>query len=219
MTNDFFSEDVRDDLTGASNVTGLVVDGQQRVYIATEDLLGNRLFVFDDVSKTWWRWDLPSAPLLLATYRGLPVYQDDLFIMQQVSAAHFDNRDGTISPVPMTIEFSSLNFAGIRSFKRCWSMQITGKVKGSCTIHATISYPDELELDPTSFSFDAQESPPPFEINPEEETASTYGLTLSTSFEGVENPGDSFEWEAISCEIGLEPGINRVPNVQRKAAT
>jgi hypothetical protein len=215
LTNVWLSQPIEKTLTVDSVVTGLSIDNNQRLY--TSDEAGN-LFVFDQTSQTWWQWLLPAPTALLTTFRGVPAYHDAQFVMQQ-TPGRFDSRNGVITACPPSYDFADLNFAGVRSFKCLWGMEILGTYKGPHNLNVELSYPDEIDQEPSEFAWTpAADEEFIYEFNPKVEESSTYHLRVFVDFNGIEEPGDSFEFEMISAEVGVQPGMNRLPSKNQKTA-
>lgn len=222
LRNVWLSQPLQNALTRSSNVTGLAIDENQRIYVSTSELHNRRnIYVFDQISNTWWDWPLPSTPNQLCIYQGVPTYQDTTYVNQLDRTSHHDTRGTTRTGCPPSYEFADLDFGGIRNFKVLWALQLLGTYKGPHTLHAEISYPDQKDQPPTLFEFD----PDPdeefiYEINPMVEESSTYGLRVWVTFADTTTANDSFEFELISAEVGItKKGMNYLPNSQRKPAT
>jgi hypothetical protein len=98
-------------------------------------------------------------------------------------------------------------------------MQLLGTYKGPHNLNVTLSYPDEISQVPTEFTW----TPSPadeyiYSFNPEVEQSSTYHVVISADFDGIAAPADSFELEMLSSEVGIQPGINRLPSSNQKTA-
>jgi hypothetical protein len=216
LTNGWLSQPVQNDLTATSVLTGLSIDNNQRMYAT--DNAGN-MFVWDQISGTWWTWRLPAPSSLLATWRGAPVYQDTVYVMPQVSTTRFDTRGAARTGCPPLYDLADLDFGTVRAFKCLWEMQLLGTYKGPHNLNVTLSYPDEISQVPTEFTW----TPSPddeyiYSFNPEVEQSSTYHVVISADFDGIASPADSFELEMLSSEVGIQPGLNRLPGSNQKIA-
>jgi hypothetical protein len=92
-------------------------------------------------------------------------------------------------------------------------MQLIGAYKGPHNLNAVLSYPDDDPDNPTVFPdpADSPYTPDPtapylIAINPMVEQASSYGVRVFADFDGIEEPGNSFELELVSAEVGVDSG-------------
>jgi hypothetical protein len=215
LTNAWLSQDVQTDL--AAPATSMLVDERQRLFVFAGT---TSAFVFDQVSQCWSTWVLPAAAALASAWRGHATYQDLLapaHVAVHTPGAFADTINGVRTGAPPDITLAGVSMAGVRSFKRCWAIQIVGQYKGPHNLNAVVSYPDEDGQVPTTygpFTVDPA-SPYVYEVNPDPEEASTFGLRIFADFGGVENPGNSFTLELVSFEVGVEGNINRVVAAKR----
>lgn len=215
LTNVWISQAAKGDLT--TGITGMSVDNNQRFYVS--DDAGN-LFVFDQISNTWWQWLLPAPISLLTTFKGQPVYQDAAYTMECLPEQRFDLRGTDIFGCPPAYELADLDFGGVRSFKCLWEMQVLGTYKGPHNLNVELSYPDEIAQVPTEFTWTPVAGEEfVYSFNPEVEQSSTYHIKVWVDFDGVPEPADSFEWELLAAEVGIQPGgLNKLPSGQQKVA-
>lgn len=215
LTNAWLSQAIQDELASAT-VTALAIDQKQRLFV----MVGTaRVYMFDQVSNCWSIWRLPGAAALGAAWRGQLAYQDLAepgHVAVHTPGVFADSIGGALTAIAPDITLAGVSLAGVRSYKRVWAIQLVGTYKGPHRLNAVISYPDE-DQDPTTygpFTPDPDEAYV-FEINPDPEEASTFGLRVFVDFVGVETPGNSFTFELVSFEVGLEQGINRRPSSKR----
>lgn len=203
LENRWLSQPVRDSLT---TVAGMAIDGNQRLWITTGS---TTIFVYDQTVGAWWQWTPPNGatPSLVVNYQGVGTYHGASSVVRYTPGAYLDNVDGVQSGIFMTLTFSSLNFNGVRSFKRLWAVQITGTYLGPHTLSAVMSYPDDDHVATLFGPFTPTGRPYAFEINPMLEEASSYGISIGVSPTGSP-PGQSCAIEYLSFEVGLERGIN-----------
>jgi hypothetical protein len=222
LTNEFFSQTAQDTLKDKV-ISGMAIDKHQRLFIA----YGNEdLSIYDQIVGMWInKWEFPTANIgLLASLDGEIAFQDDERIWLADPEIFYDDLAGEKNGIQLDITFSSFQFANVRGLKSVWEMQLVGDYKGPHNLNAVISYPDDDPDNPTVFPDpdDGPYTPDPslpylMAINPMIEQASSYGLRVFADFEGIEEPGDSFELELISCEVGMDTsvGINKMPDSQR----
>jgi hypothetical protein len=216
LTNVWISQDVQTDMTGT--VTSLLVDERQRFIVLNNSA---SIFVFDQVAQCWSTWILPTAAALACNWTGRATYQNKLTpssVAVHTAGVFADTIAGSTTAIPPDITLAGVSLAGVRSYKRCWAIQIVGQYMGPHHLNAVISYPDEDDMAPTTYGpIDVDPAAPyVYEINPDPEEASTFGLRLFADFDGIETPGNSFTLELISFEIGVERGINRLPSSKRQ---
>jgi hypothetical protein len=215
LRNVWLSQPVRDSM-GA--ITGMAINSDQRLAVTT---VTGSVFVYDQVTEGWWEWTMQAVPVAPAVFGGeLAILDLGGYTMLQTPGVFLDNRGGSTFPIVPDITFSSLNFGTVRAFKCLWAMQIVGEYKGPHRLNVIMTYPDD-DHGPTVFG---PWTPDPaklyiFEVNPMFEEASSYGVRIYCDFVGVVTPGNSFTLELLSCEIGLEPGINRIPSGRRISGT
>lgn len=222
LTNEFFSQTAQDTL-GQIPITGMTIDKHQRLIVANGT---SRLAVYDQIVGMWYNdWSLPTSNAkFLSTLDGEPVFQDNSHVWLHDPQSFADDLAGTPVGVPIDVTFSSFQFANVRGLKSVWEMQIVGDYKGVHHLNAVISYPDDDPANPTVFPdpADGPYTPDPslpylMAINPMIEQASSYGLRVFADFDGIVNPGNSFELEVISCEVGIDSatGLDKTPDSQR----
>lgn len=207
----YLSEPIEDEI--ANPISGLAVDGQQRLLVTTGS--DTHIRVFDPVPREWYVWRMPTAPDLIANYLGQPTYQDGALVLQQTEAGFTDVYGAFQTPVALDVTLASLSFAAVRAVKRLWEAQIIGRRNGACNINAEISYPDDAPGETTTFGPTLLTNQPLLlAINPMIEQASTFGIRIFGSYEGVAVPGRCFSLEMLSCEVGLagRMGVGRLPN-------
>lgn len=208
----WLSQPVRDSM---GTVAGMAIDSTKRLFVTT---VSGALFVYDQITSGWWQWTPPNAfaPALIVSYQGRATYAGSASVVRYTPGVYLDTVDGINGAIVPFIVFASLNFGGIRSFKCLWACQIVGTYKGPHRLLATMTYPDDDHAATTFGPFVPTGSGPyAFEINPMLEEASSYGITITCDFVGVGTPGNSFALEALSFEVGLEPGLNRNPASRR----
>jgi hypothetical protein len=214
LQNLWLSEAVRDSLT---TVAGMAVDGKQRLWVTSGT---NSVFVYDQVTKAWWEWTLPGAGTArqVAIYRGQGSFFDSAGTSPVAYApgVYLDNIDGVTEGIAPDITFASLEFGGVRAFKCMWACQIVGLYLGPHRLHAVMGYPDDDMPDTTYPPFvPTGVGPYIFEINPMVEETAAFDLRIFADFVGVPTPGASFALELLSFEVGLEPGLARIPSSRR----
>lgn len=217
LRNVWLSQPLVDELSGAA-ITSMAVDDKQRLCVAVGSA---RLYVFDQVAGCWLIWRIPAAAVLVTSWQGLLTYQDTQATSNVVvynPNATFDAIGGLGTAIALDIQLASINFAGVRSFKRCWAIQIVGQHRDAHRLNVVVSYPDDDMADTTYPPF----VPDPslayvYEVNPDPEEATTFNVRLFVDYNdpGILSPGDSFVLELLSFEVGLESGIGRLPSTKR----
>jgi len=200
-------------------VTAMAVDGRQRLIVAAASSSVN---VWDPVAREWATWNLISTPTPICRWQSQFTYQDTGFVLQQVDNAIVDTRDGVIVQIAIDVVLSSLSFAQVRAVKRLWEAQIIGRNNGACNINAVISYPDDDSTSPTVFGPTLLNNDPVLlAINPAIEDATSFGVHIFGSYEGIGFPGKCFSLEMLSCEVGLDgrQGLRKLPDGFRLIGT
>jgi hypothetical protein len=224
LTNEFFSQTAQDTF-GTIPITGMTVDKHQRLHVATGT---NRISVYDQIIEMWInKWELPSSFVgLLSTLNGEVAFQDNNRVWLSDPSIFYDDLAGTKVGIPLDITFSSFQFFNVRGLKAVWEMQLIGDYKGPHNLNAVISYPDDDPNNPTVFPdpADGPYTPDPSEpylmaINPMIIEASSFGLRVFADFNGIAEPGDSFELEVISCETGMDPAVGLNPTLDNQRIT
>lgn len=216
LRNVWLSQPVQDDLTVA--VTGMCVDADQRLHIATGT---TAWFVYDQVRDCWYQWRLPTtSATLCAVLEGRVAWQDDARVARYSASVFADTVGAVTYGVPPDFALASMDFGNVRGVKVVWAIQIEGTYRGPHRVNAVLSYPGNNDnAPPTTFGpfLPASDQPYVLEINPMVEEASSYGLRVFVDFVGVADPGDSAEFELISCEVGIDrrPGLNNPVDSRR----
>ncbi len=92
---------------------------------------------------------------------------------------------------------------------------MVGTILGAHQINIELSYPD---ADQPTTTFDPKTPDPskPYIIsfNPKVQLTSSYALRVFATFTDIDEPGNSFELEMVSAEVGLvsSPGLFKLPN-------
>lgn len=219
LQNSWLSQPVQDSLdrnvASGGVVTGMAFDAKQRLFVS---LLGSTdLFVYDEVTKGWYDWRVPTAPILLSAWKGDAVYQDAAHVNVHTPGTFADNIGGVVTGIAMDLRIAFLNFANVRGLKHVWEFQLVGEYKGLHRLNVELSYPDEDQPVTTYPPY----VPDPagtyvFAFNPMVEEASTFAVHVFTDFVGVVTPGNSMTLELVSAEVGIERGgLNKRPDSKR----
>ena len=212
------SQPVQDALQ-TTTISGLTVDADQRLHVCTAS---QQWFVYDQVIDCWFEYELPFFALLPATLSGVAAFQDlnRVFAYDTSSFTDYDGTDRTAIAPDVTL--SSINFNTVRGLKSVWEMQLVGTYKGPHRLNIELSYPDEYEEPTTTFDPFTPDPSAPYIVpfNPMVEEAASYGIRFFADFEGVEDPGDSFEVELITAEVGIDrkTGATKLPDSQTATA-
>lgn len=221
LANVWLSHPVQDTLAGLT-VTGMEVDAKQRLHVAT----GTQVWmVYDQVVQEWYRWaPATNNAILPAVLDGEVCFQGLSAVWLYDPSIFYDDVATVVVPVALDVTIAAMNFGNVRGLKAVWEMQIVGEYKAPHNLNAVLSYPDDDPDNPTVFPApeDAPYTPDPdapylMAINPMIEQAASYGLRVFADFEGITEPGDSFELELIGCEVGLDStsGIDKRPDSSR----
>lgn len=207
LTNVWLSQDIQDDQ--GETATSMLVDQDQRLFVFVGTAT---VFVFNQVSQCWSTWTLPSAAALACAWMGRAAYQDlgtPSHVAVHTPGVFADTIGAITTPIAPDVTLAGVSMAGVRSFKRVWAIQIVGQYKGPHRLNVVVSYPDE-DQDPTTYEpfTPAADDAYVYEVNPDPEEASTFGVRIFADFVGVAEPGDSFALELVSFEVGLERGVN-----------
>jgi hypothetical protein len=209
--NIWLSQPIQDAL-GTLPITSLTVDKHQRLFVATGT---GYLFVYDQIVQEWYRWTVPTSDArFLATLNGEAAFQQFTpFVWLATPGQYFDDLESSPVAIALDIELYSLQFGNTRNLKAVWEMQLIGAYKGPHNLNAVLSYPDDDPDNPTVFPdpADSPYTPDPtapylIAINPMVEQASSYGVRVFADFDGIEEPGNSFELELVSAEVGVDSG-------------
>lgn len=221
LENRWLSQQVQDKME-LLPITGMAVDKRQRLHVST---LGSLWFVYDQVVQNWSWWNPPTSGAHFPTILdGEVAFEDNSHVWLYDPETFCDHLEETLVGIDMDITIASIQFSNVRGLKSVWEMQIVGTYKGEHHINAVLSYPDDDPDNPTVFPdpADGPYTPDPdlpylLAINPMIEQASSYGLRIFADFDGIETPGDSFELELVSCEVGLDSsvGVNKFPDNRR----
>ena len=206
--NYWLGQPVRDSL---STITGMALDQNQRLLVSTGT---NSLFVYDQITASWYEWVLPSTTELIANYQGNPVYQDSTNVNVQVPGSYVDAINGVTSGINMDFTLNPLSFAGVRNMKRVWEFQLVGEYKGPHSLNVELGYPDQDEPTTAFPAFvPSATSDYVYPFNPMVEESSTYSVRVYTT----NATGQTMTLEFISAEVGLDPGagLNKLPNSKR----
>ncbi len=202
----------------------MTIDKHQRLIVANGT---SRLAVFDQIVGMWINdWSLPTSNAhFLATLNGEPVFQDNSHVWLYSPSIFYDELDGVKVGIPLDVTFSSFQFSNVGGLKCVWEFKLIGDYKGPHHLNAILSYPDDDQQGPDTFPdpADGPFTPDPskpylYAINPQtNEEASSYGLRVFADFDGIEVPGDSFELEVISVEVGVDSsvGLSKLPDNMR----
>lgn len=211
LRNTYLSQPMQDELQ--LGVTGLAVDGQQRLLVATGS---TDLFVYDQLPQAWYHWRLPTAAQLITNRSGRAVYQDSSLV-SVYTPDNYTDRVPTASGIAPDVTLALSEFGNVRGLKSVWACNIVGEYRGPHNLNAVISYPDEPDEPDTTFGpFPADPGEPYiFEINPMIEESTSYGLRVFVDFAGVGTPGNSMALELLSFEVGIEPNLSKVRDSQR----
>ena len=220
LENKWLSQPIQDSL-GEIPVTGLAVDKHQRLHVATGTSLW---FVYDQVVETWYLWNLATARAFLpAILEGEAVFEDDNHVWLYSPAIFADMLEDDPQPVAPDVTFASFNFKNVRGVKRLWEAQLCGQWKGPHRLNGVLSYPDDDADNPTTLGPYTPDPDAEYLIafNPLIEEATSFGLRLFVDFVGVETPGNSAEWELVSCEVGVDSGqgVYKMPDNRRMGQT
>jgi len=219
LANVYLSEPISDTFTDNNLVSGMAVDGKQRLLVLAND---TNVRVYDPIPREWYVWRMPTVPNLIASYQGQPTYQDGAFVVQQSDSQFVDTYNGFVTDVMIDLTLSSLTFAQVRAVKRLWEAQIIGEGHGACNINAVISYPFSTEP-PTTFGPSLVNGVGDLllAINPAVEDAGEFVIRIFGSVEGIGLPGRCFSLEMLSCEVGLDSrqGLRKLPDGFRLVGT
>ena len=207
------SQQIQDSLM---EVTGLAVDSDQRLHVATGT---NSSFVYDEVVDCWTEHVLPTATELIATVDGEVSYQDAGGVVVYDPTIFRDIGLSSDSPIALDVELSSINLASVRALKSVTEFALSGEYKGPHNITIFVSYPDEVGEPTTTCGPYTPDPSNPYVIqfNAMVEDATSYGLRFVVDFGGVETPGDSCELEVVTLEAGFDTkaGSAQLPDSSR----
>jgi hypothetical protein len=214
LTNGWLSQAIQTSL-GLTGITGITVDKNQRVLIATGS---DAAYVWDTIPGAWYQWTLISAALTAAEWQGSFVYGDDNRVYQYTPGNYADSNGTNDVAIPPSWTLAPLHLMGsVRGYGRCWAFQVQGEYKGPHLMGLTLGYGDESDYQaPTVYP--ATLANPNlsylYEWNPKEEEASQFELSFAVTFpDGV--TGNSATWELISFDVGVDTGIARVAAQKR----
>lgn len=225
LQNLYLSQPMQDDLEPRT-ITGLTVDGKQRLVVATGS---SDLFVFDELSQAWLKWTLLTAPAaLVTTWLKNATIQDTSRVrsVEPANGTFVDDTDGAQTGIAPDITLALTALGTAKGLKRVWAINLTGDIAGggsdrTFNLRATLSYPDDSDEPPTSFGpyvIDAgspSNLPINLEINPKIEEATSFVLRVFADFAGVGTLGASYSLELISVEAGIDQTLAKRPVSQR----
>lgn len=207
------SQQIQDSLMA---VTGLAVDSDQRLHVATGT---NSSFVYDEVVDCWTEHVLTTATELVALSGGEASYQDAGGVVVYDPTVFRDIGLSSDSPVALDVELSSINLSSVRALKSVTEFALSGEYKGPHRITIYVSYPDEVGEPTTQCGPYTPDPSNPYVIqfNAMVEDATSYGLRFVVDFVGVETPGDSCELEVVTLEAGFDSkaGAAQLPDSSR----
>lgn len=218
LRNEWLSHPIQDSFVIGGEqlpVTGMAIDDKQRIHVMTGS---SHIFVYDQVVQTWYHWIVPVDGSKITSLSGTICFQTEGFVWTYDTSIFHDSINGFPVATPPDVTLASLQFGNVRGLKSLWEMQIVGDYKGPHRLNAVISYPDDDPGNPTTFGPYIPNPSLPYllAINPMIEQASSYGLRVFADFVGITTPGDSFEFELISNEVGVDPsGLNKFRDAQR----
>lgn len=211
LQNTWLSEPLRDILT--DEIRGLHVDGLQRLHVVTT----STWYMFDAaVTKTWHEWPISYlGPRLGTTFGGQPVLASEsgLSLYSPAARADVDHAD-VAHATPPDVTFQTFDFANVRGLKHVWEFQATGEYRGPHQANVELGYPDSSEPMTTFEPFTPDPDDPYVVVfNPRIEETSSFDVRIFATFTGITPPGDSFELELISAQVGVQSGgLNKLPD-------
>lgn len=214
----WLSQPIQDALL--DSITGLTVDADQLLHVCTGS---DQWFVYDQVVDVWTEYALPTAALLATTTNGLVAFQDAnrVFVYDPTSWSDYDGT--TRYGCPPDVTLADVNFGTVRGLKSVWELQLIGTYKGPHRQNIEVSYPDEYQEPTTTFDPFIPDPDAPYIVpfNPMVEEAAAYGIRFYADFVGVDSPGDSFEIELITAEVGVDhkTGATKLPDSQTATAS
>jgi hypothetical protein len=213
----WLTEAIKDSLT--EPIIGMSVDADQLLHVVTQ----NTWWVYDQIANVWTQYVLPTPVALVSQVAGNINFQDANRAWQ-ADPDSFVDFDGTTSfAIPPDATLASINFSTVRGLKTVWEFQLIGTYKGQHRVNIVVTYPDEYNEPPTTFGPFTPDPSAPYVIafNPRIEEAASYGVRVFVDFVGVTEPGDSFEFELITAEVGVDRkvGVTKLPDSQTANST
>lgn len=215
LENRWLGEAAADDLAGA--ITSITVDAAQRIHV----LCGSNIVVYDTVAGAWATWTPPQVPSYMTTWRGQnTIASTNVFTLAPSQVGWDSLYDGTNLPFVPSFTVNPVHIGGVRSYKRCWDIQLLGQYRGPHTLTVALSY-DESGTASTTYAREVTSGATPYQFSfpPTIELASAIGVTVTVSAAAGQPLHDSASFELLAFYVGLEKGANRLPLASRVRAT
>lgn len=166
----FIGGPVLDEVNALTQVTGIAVDKNQRVYftLATSGAPIATVLVFDLIAACWYVWTLPAAPVAMTTWKGEIAFaaaSGVVRVMDPEVASSFTD-DG--AAIDYHINISSMGFGGPSGWQRLWGETIFGQWKGPHLLSVAFTYdnaPSASEtftmpvgVDPSTYRFQVRQT-------------------------------------------------------------
>jgi hypothetical protein len=180
--------------------------------------------VWDQVSKIWYKWTLPTHLYLSHVFKGKLVYVDTIEALIQTDGSYYDSayNIGLGSFVQSWYIFiieAPFNLFMFKTLKRIWRWVISGVQRATFKFNLLATYGTE-DLDITeAWTFEpsiAARFENDFQPKIEEMESLTLNMSDAPSAVTTFDTGDSFAVDLVSFEVGSDGALTKTPPSTRR---